>query len=62
MATTFFRHRTSMPTPASTAVGIPAGGTAGQVLTKIDGTDYNVFWATPAAAATSNRAYATFIA
>lgn len=25
-------------------VGIPAGGTAGQVLAKIDGTDYNVQW------------------
>ncbi|WP_027003666.1 DUF7151 family protein [Hugenholtzia roseola] len=28
-------------------VGVPAGGTAGQVLTKIDGTDYNTQWATP---------------
>jgi hypothetical protein len=31
--------------------GVPAGGTAGQVLRKIDGTDYNTEWATPAAAA-----------
>jgi hypothetical protein len=31
--------------------GVPTGGTAGQVLRKIDGTDYNTEWATPAAAA-----------
>ena len=31
--------------------GVPAGGTAGQVLRKIDGTDYNTEWATPAAVA-----------
>ena len=28
--------------------GVPAGGTAGQVLEKIDGTDYNAQWAAPA--------------
>jgi len=28
--------------------GVPTGGTAGQVLEKIDGTDYNTQWATPA--------------
>lgn len=28
-------------------VGVPAGGTAGQVLTKVDGTDYNTEWTTP---------------
>lgn len=27
---------------------LPAGGTAGQVLTKVDGTDWNVDWETPA--------------
>lgn len=27
--------------------GIPVGGTTGQVLTKINGTDYNTLWATP---------------
>ncbi|HVP57597.1 MAG TPA: hypothetical protein VMU02_05830 [bacterium] len=26
---------------------LPAGGTTGQVLTKVDGTDYNVDWETP---------------
>jgi hypothetical protein len=28
-------------------VGVPTGGTAGQVLAKIDGTDYNTEWVTP---------------
>lgn len=28
-------------------VGVPVGGTAGQVLEKVDGTDYNTQWATP---------------
>lgn len=32
---------------AINAKTLPAGGTAGQVLEKIDGTDYNVQWATP---------------
>lgn len=27
--------------------GVPTGGTAGQVLQKVDGTDYNTEWATP---------------
>ena len=27
--------------------GVPTGGTAGQVLSKIDGTDYNTEWITP---------------
>lgn len=30
-------------------VGVPAGGTAGQVLAKVDGTDYNTQWTTPSA-------------
>ena len=30
-------------------VGVPAGGTAGQVLSKVDGTDYNTEWVTPSA-------------
>lgn len=30
-------------------VGIPVGGTADQILTKIDGTDYNVQWSDPPA-------------
>ena len=32
-------------------VGVPAGGTAGQVLSKVDGTNYNTQWTTPANAA-----------
>lgn len=28
-------------------VGVPAGGSAGQVLSKVDGTDYNTAWTTP---------------
>ena len=33
--------------PAGAAgVGVPAGGTAGQFLTKIDGTNYNTDWTT----------------
>ena len=30
-------------------VGVPVGGTAGQVLTKVDGTDYNTEWSDSAA-------------
>ncbi len=30
-----------------TVIGIPAGGASGMVLSKIDGTDYNVEWAYP---------------
>ena len=30
--------------PGVAGVGVPAGGTAGQVLAKIDGTDYNTEW------------------
>jgi hypothetical protein len=29
--------------------GVPIGGTANQILTKVDGTDYNTAWTTPAA-------------
>lgn len=35
------------PTGA-TGQGVPTGGTTGQVLTKIDGTNYNTQWTTPA--------------
>jgi hypothetical protein len=33
--------------PASSAGLLPLGGTTGQVLAKIDGTDYNTQWSTP---------------
>jgi len=32
---------------ATEAASVPAGGTAGQVLTKVNGTDYNYIWQTP---------------
>lgn len=31
--------------------GVPAGGTAGQILSKIDGSDYNTQWVTPSSGA-----------
>jgi hypothetical protein len=33
--------------PGDPGVGVPTGGTAGQVITKIDGTDYNTSWEDP---------------
>ncbi len=39
--------------PGANGQGVPAGGTAGQVLEKIDGTDYNTQWATPASGVSS---------
>jgi hypothetical protein len=36
----------------ATGPGVPIGGTAGQVLRKIDATDYNTEWATPSGGAT----------
>lgn len=37
------------PTGATGAVGpgVPTGGTAGQILSKIDGVDFNTHWITP---------------
>ena len=40
------------PTGA-TGQGVPTGGTAGQVLQKVDGTDYNTVWAAPTGGVTS---------
>jgi hypothetical protein len=34
-------------------LGVPTGGTANQVLAKVDGTDYNTAWVTPAAGGAS---------
>ena len=34
-------------TQSTAAVGIPSGGTTGQVLSKVNSTDYNVQWSTP---------------
>ena len=33
--------------PGADGVGIPSGGIAGQVLSKVDGSDYNTQWVTP---------------
>ena len=33
--------------PGSNGVGVPIGGTTGQILAKIDATDYNTQWVTP---------------
>lgn len=41
-------------TPGAAGVGVPTGGAGGQVLEKIDGTDFNTQWATPAGAAVSS--------
>ncbi|HRO75079.1 MAG TPA: hypothetical protein PLP27_02890, partial [Crocinitomicaceae bacterium] len=35
--------------------GVPTGGTAGQVLTKINGTDYNTQWTTPSSGGASTH-------
>ena len=43
--------------------GVPAGGTAGQVLTKVDGSDYNTKWTTPSgggAVKSINQQHLTF--
>ncbi len=35
-------------------IGVPAGGSAGQVLAKVDGSNYNTHWVTPASGGTSS--------
>ena len=44
--------------PGPAGPGVPAGGTTGQVLTKIDGTDYNTEWKDPTGGGASG--YVTF--
>ena len=39
--------------PGANGQGVPTGGTTGQVLAKVDGTDYNTQWVTPSAAASA---------
>ena len=36
-------------TPGANGQGVPVGGTTGQVLAKVDATDYNTQWVTPSA-------------
>ena len=43
----------SAGTPGANGQGVPVGGTTGQVLAKVDGTDYNTQWVTPSAAASA---------
>ena len=38
-------------TPGANGQGVPVGGTTGQVLAKVDGSDYNTQWVTPSASA-----------
>ena len=45
--------------PAGEAAnGLPSGGTAGQLLSKVDGTDYNATWSDPTAGYTDAEAVA----
>lgn len=39
--------------------GVPTGGTAGQVLAKVDGTDYNTEWVTPSGGGGEIKEYST---
>lgn len=47
--------------PANIQNGIPAGGTTGQVLEKISGTDYNTQWATPSGGGASYLVYTALL-
>lgn len=40
-------------------IGVPTGGTTGQVLAKIDGTNYNTNWVTPSAGGAATVDYVT---
>lgn len=40
-------------TNGTNGVGLPTGGTTGQVLAKVDGTNYNTQWVTPSAASSA---------
>lgn len=40
--------------------GVPSGGTEGQILTKIDGADYNAEWLDPALAVLAKMQYGSF--
>lgn len=44
--------------PGSPGVGVPAGGDTGEVLVKVDGTDYNTTWAAQGAASKSRTVLA----
>jgi len=48
--------------PGADGQGVPVGGTAGQVLSKIDATNFNTQWSTPAAGGEAFPIGAVFIA
>jgi len=50
----FYYYTGSAWTTISGATGVPVGGTAGQVLAKVNSTDYNTQWITPASGGTSS--------
>ena len=50
------RSTSDLPEGSNLYNRVPAGGTAGQVLEKIDGTDYNLQWATPSTGVTDHGA------
>jgi len=45
--TQFLRDDGAWASPSGGSGGVPAGGTTGQLLAKIDGTDYNTDWVDP---------------
>jgi len=45
--TTFWQLLAAEGTNGTNGQGVPTGGTANQVLAKIDGTNYNTDWVTP---------------
>lgn len=42
--------------------GVPTGGSAGQVLSKIDGTNFNTQWVTPSTGVTEDTVIALIVA
>lgn len=44
-----------------TGQGVPTGGTAGQVLSKVDGTNYNTQWTTPSGGSTTGPSLQLFV-
>lgn len=48
-------------TNGATGAGVVAGGTTGQILSKIDATNYNTQWVTPTVYATTGKAIAMAI-
>lgn len=49
----FYSGATWTPLNGTNGQGVPTGGTTGQVLTKVDGTNYNIQWSTPASGGTT---------